>query len=180
MKHLAKDSAFILLSIALAIVIGQLDLIEKLLGASENIRIIGAFVGGLFFTSVFTTVPAIAFLGEISQLEPILIVALIGAAGSVCGDILIFYLFRNHVAKDVDTLIHLSRNHLLNSILHEKAFRWVGILAGALIIASPLPDELGIAMMGLTQMETKNFVPISYTFNFIGIALIGLASRLIG
>ena len=179
MKHVAKDSAFILLSIALALVIGQLDLVEKLLSVSENVRVVGAFVGGLFFTSVFTTAPAIAWLGEISQVEPILIVALIGAAGAVCGDILIFYLFRDHVAKDVDTLIGLSKNNLLKNILHNRAFRWVGILVGALIISSPLPDELGIALMGLTKMEVKNFIPVSFTFNFFGIYLIGLASRLL-
>jgi len=104
---------------------------------SENVRVIGAFVGGLFFTSVFTTAPAIIFLGEIGQVEPILVVALIGAAGAVCGDILLFHLFKNHVAKDVDTLIGLSKNNLLKNILHNRAFRWVGILVGALIISSP-------------------------------------------
>ena len=179
MRHVLKDSSFIILSIALAIVIGRLDLIEKLLSLSENVRVIGAFVGGLFFTSVFTTAPAIIFLGEIGQVEPILVVALIGAAGAVCGDILLFHLFKNHVAKDVDTLIGLSKNNLLKNILHNRAFRWVGILVGALIISSPLPDELGIALMGLTKMEVKSFIPVSFTFNFFGIYLIGLASRLL-
>ena len=179
MRHVLKDSSFIILSIALAIVIGRLDLIEKLLSLSENVRVIGAFVGGLFFTSVFTTAPAIIFLGEIGQVEPILVVALIGAAGAVCGDILLFHLFKNHVAKDVNTLIGLSKNNLLKNILHNRAFRWVGILVGALIISSPLPDELGIALMGLTKMEVKNFIPVSFTFNFFGIYLIGLASRLL-
>jgi len=178
MRHVLKDSSFIILSIALAIVIGRLDLIEKLLSLSENVRVIGAFVGGLFFTSVFTTAPAIIFLGEIGQVEPILVVALIGAAGAVCGDILLFHLFKNHVAKDVDTLIGLSKNNLLKNILHNRAFRWVGILVGALIISS-LPDELGIALMGLTKMEVKSFIPVSFTFNFFGIYLIGLASRLL-
>ncbi len=179
MRHVLKDSSFIILSIALAIVIGRLDLIEKLLSLSENVRVIGAFVGGLFFTSVFTTAPAIIFLGEIGQVEPILVVALIGAAGAVCGDILLFHLFKNHVAKDVNTLIGLSKNNLLKNILHNRAFRWVGILVGALIISSPLPDELGIALMGLTKMEVKSFIPVSFTFNFFGIYLIGLASRLL-
>jgi len=104
---------------------------------------------------------------------------LVHAAGAVCGDILLFHLFKNHVAKDVNTLIGLSKNNLLKNILHNRAFRWVGILVGALIISSPLPDELGIALMGLTKMEVKSFIPVSFTFNFFGIYLIGLASRLL-
>src|SRR3989344_6933746 len=106
MKHVVKDSAIILCSIALAIVIAELNLIEKILLISENVRIIGSFIGGLFFTSIFTAAPAIVFLGEISQVESILIVALIGAVGAVLGDIIIFYLFKNHISDDLNKLIN--------------------------------------------------------------------------
>ena len=92
-----KDSAFLVLSVLLAIAIAELDLVEKFLTISGNIRIIGSFVAGLFFTSAFTTSPAIVLLGEISQIEPIFIVALVGAVGAVCGDLLIFSLFKNHI-----------------------------------------------------------------------------------
>ena len=45
-------------------------------------------------------------------------------------------------------------------------------LTGAIIIASPLPDELGLAMMGLSRVPIAAFIPISYTMNFLGILLI--------
>src|SRR3989338_3230234 len=110
MKHLAKDLAILIFSILFAVIIGRLDLIEKFLSISENVRIAGSFVGGLFFTSIFTTAPAIVFLGEISQIEPVLIVALVGAIGAVCGDLLIFYLFRNHINRDVDEIMKRLKN----------------------------------------------------------------------
>ncbi len=179
MRHAIRDSTIIILSVILAIVIAQLDLIEKLLSISENIRVIGSFVGGLFFTSIFTTAPAIVFLGEISQIEPIFIVALIGAIGAVCGDLLIFYLFRDHVADDLDGLMNRIKNNPIKSLFQNSNLRWIGILAGALIIASPLPDELGIAMMGISRLKLNVFIPISFTFNFLGILAIGFASRLL-
>src|SRR3989344_2742465 len=179
MKHVVKDSAIILCSIALAIVIAELNLIEKLLLISENVRIIGSFIGGLFFTSIFTTAPAIVFLGEISQIEPILIVALIGATGAVCGDLLIFYLFRNHVADDLDELMKRAKNNPLKFWPAHSSFRRISVLVGALIIASPLPDELGIAMMGISRLRLNIFIPISFTFNFLGILAIGFAGRLL-
>lgn len=179
MRHAIKDSIIIILSIVLAIVISKLDLIEKLLSISENIRVVGSFIGGLFFTSVFTTAPAIVFLGEISQVEPIFIVALIGAIGAVCGDLLIFYLFRDHVAGDLDGLMKRVKNNPLKLLSRNSGFRWISILIGAFIIASPLPDELGIAMMGISQLKLKFFIPISLTFNFLGILAIGFASRLL-
>jgi|SRR3989344_2929720 len=179
MRHAIRDSAIIILSIVLAISISKTDLIEKLLSISENIRIAGSFIGGLFFTSVFTTAPAIVFLGEIGQIEPILLVAIIGAIGAVCGDLLIFYLFRNHVTKDLDELMKRVKNNPFKSLAENGSFRWISILTGALIIASPLPDELGIAMMGISGLRLNIFIPISFTFNFLGILAIGFASRLL-
>ena len=180
MKHVVKDSAIILCSIALAIVIAELNLIEKILLISENVRIIGSFIGGLFFTSIFTTAPAIVFLGEISQVESILIVALIGAVGAVLGDIIIFYLFKNHISDDLNGFIAKIKIKPFKTAFDNRGLRWLGVLIGAFIIASPLPDELGIAMMGISKLNTKVFIPISFIFNFIGIFAIGFTSRLIG
>ena len=179
MRHVTRDSAIMVISIVLAIFVSKLDLIEKLLSISENIRIVGSFIGGLFFTSIFTTAPAIVFLGEISQIEPVFIVALIGAIGAVCGDLLIFYLFRNHVANDLDELIKRVKNNPFKSLAGNVRFRWISTLIGAFIIASPLPDELGIAMMGISRLRLNIFIPISFTFNFLGILAIGFAGRLL-
>ena len=180
MRHAVKDSSIILFSIILAIVIAELNLIERLLLISENLRIIGSFIGGLFFTSIFTTAPAIVFLGEISQIEPILIVALVGAAGAVLGDMIIFYLFRNHISDDLNGFIAKIRVTPFKTAFDNRGFRWLGILIGAFIIASPFPDELGIAMMGISKLNTRVFIPISFALNFIGILAVGFTSRLIG
>lgn len=173
------DSLIIVVSVVLAFIISELDLIEKLLGVSEDIRIIGSFIAGLFFTSVFTTAPAIVVLGEISQIEPVFIVALIGAIGAVCGDMIIFHLFRSHVSNDLDAILQKIKRNPFKSILTNKGFCWLGVIVGALIIASPFPDELGIAMMGISRINLKTFIPISFVFNFLGIVVIGYASRLI-
>ena len=50
---------------------------------------------------------------------------------------------------------------------------------GTLVIASPLPDELGVAMLGLAKTDKKSFLIISYLGNFLGILAIGGVARLI-
>ncbi|HEY4520456.1 MAG TPA: hypothetical protein VJJ72_01490 [Candidatus Paceibacterota bacterium] len=179
MAHVIKDASVLLLSVLVAVIIAQLQLIENILLISENIRIVGSFIAGLFFTSVFTTAPAIVALGEISQVEPLFTVAFVGAIGAVCGDILIFYLFKNHVANDLDELIHLTKHKGLKSVFKHKYLKWLVVLCGALIISSPLPDELGIAMMGISRLKFNVFIPLSFSFNFLGILVIGLVSRAI-
>lgn len=177
MKHVVKDMVMLLLSIVLAIIVAELNLVERLLLISENVRIIGSFIAGLFFTSVFTTAPAMVVLGEISQIEPVWIVAIIGAVGAVLGDLLIFYFFKNHVANDLDGLINKAKQSPLKAIFRNKGFRWMGILIGAFIIASPLPDELGIALIGISRISIKKFILISFSFNFLGILTIGFTGR---
>ena len=174
-----KDTALILFSVIIAFGISQLDLIEKIFSISEDIRMIGSFIGGLFFTSIFTTAPAIVLLGEISQVEPLLTVALIGAFGAVIGDLVIFYFFRNHVANDLEALLRYGKRKTLKLVFKNPVIRWFAVIIGALIIASPLPDELGIAMMGISKIKYQTFLPISFVFNFLGILAIGIASRLI-
>ena len=58
-----------------------------------------------------------------------------------------------------------------------KFFRWLTFLVGGLIIASPLPDELGISILGFSKMKVSWFIAISLVFNFIGILLIGVVAR---
>lgn len=177
MKHALRDLLFIFCSIFLAIVLAKLDFVEGVLAFSENIRIAGTFIAGLFFTSLFTTAPATVVLGEISRQEPIFRVAFLGALGALGGDGLIFYFFRNHVANDLEMLIKRTKRNPWRSALKNKTVGWASTLVGALIIASPLPDELGIAMMGLSRINFKVFIPVSFSFNFLGIVFIGWASR---
>lgn len=169
----------ILVSIVFAFIIAELDLVEKIFSISENIRILSSFIAGLFFTSVFTTAPAIVVLGKISQIEPVLLVALFGGMGAVIGDMAIFFVFRNHISGDIDNLLSRLKNDPFRAVTRNRNIRWLGVLIGALIIASPLPDELGIAMMGISRVKFKVFIPVSFLFNSLGIAIIGYAARLI-
>ena len=66
------------------------------------------------------------------------------------------------------------RFHLL---FKRRFFRWITFLAGGLILASPLPDELGVAVLGFSKMRLKYFALLSFVFNFLGIAVIGLVAR---
>jgi hypothetical protein len=57
-------------------------------------------------------------------------------------------------------------------------FRWIAFVLGAVIIASPLPDELGIAILGFARLGSNLFVPLSFVSNFLG--LVAVAYMVIG
>ena len=93
------------------------------------------------------------------------------------GDLIIFLFIRNRLAEDFGYLIQKTSSGRLIAIFKLRIFRWLVPLLGALVVASPLPDELGLAMMGLSKMKTSLFIPVSFVLNATGILIIGLIAK---
>ena len=95
------------------------------------------------------------------------------------GDLIIFRFVRNRFSGHVaEIMTHQSIWRRFHLLFKRRFFRWITFLAGGLILASPLPDELGIAVLGFSKMRLKYFAMLSFVFNFLGIVAIGLVVRL--
>ncbi|MBP9710908.1 MAG: hypothetical protein KBD50_01450 [Candidatus Pacebacteria bacterium] len=176
-----KDLGLLALSILIAIILVRTDALVSILTRTEELEFWGSFVAGLFFTSIFTTAPAIVTLGEIAQVYPIFLTALAGAAGAVVGDLIIFRFVKDRFSDHLMEVFGAQGGRKrLKHLLKIRSFRWLTFLLGGLIIASPLPDELGVALLGFSKMKVSGFIFISFIFNFIGILIIGIAARSFG
>lgn len=176
-KHLFRDACIVVASVFLAIVLVRIGIVHALVALTGDAYILASFVAGTFFTSVFTTAPAIAVLGSLGATYHPLVVALVGGLGALVGDAVIFRFFKKNISQDVGYILTLTHSQKIQRLLELKMFRWFLTSIGALIIASPLPDELGLALLGMSRVPLKFFVPISFTFNVIGIYVIGIVAR---
>src|SRR3989344_1626456 len=173
-NNLIKDVAIVLLSIMLAVLLVKTQALARILTSTKEMEIIGSFIAGMFFTSIFTTVPAIVTLGEIAQANSVILTAFFGGMGAVVGDLIIFRFVRDRFSEDLMALVATkSGKARLKSLFRLKIFRWLTFLIGGIIIASPLPDELGISFLGFSKTKTSLFIPLSFLFNFFGILIIG-------
>lgn len=175
--NLFKDFSIILLSILVAILLVRSGILVETLRYSR-FEFFNSFFSGLFFTSVFTTAPAVANFGTIMREYSIFWTALGGAIGAVLGDIVIFRFIRDRFGDDLIDAIkekHLGRK--TKKMLKLRFVRWSLFLISGMIIASPLPDELGLGLLGFLKMKTSRFIPLSFVFNFIGIIIIGLVAK---
>lgn len=165
-------------SIVIAFFLVSTDAVATFLVSTREMQIVGSFIAGVFFTSVFTTAPSIVALGEISALgSSAWMTAAIGALGAVFGDLILFSIVKDrlseHLASHFRNVKGWSRFSML---MKAKSLRWLSFFIGGLIIASPFPDELGISLLGISKMRTSWFLVLSYAFNFIGIlAIAGIA-----
>lgn len=175
--NLGRDMFFILLSVLVAIFIVRYGVISNFISLVDEGKILGSFLAGVFFTSAFTIAPASIALAELSQTISIIPLAFFGACGAVVGDMILFLFIRDKFADDLTKVLHTYHDKKWTRFFHRKFLKWLTPLIGAIIIASPLPDEVGITMMGFSRINTKMLVAISFVMNFVGILLVAFVAH---
>jgi len=176
-NNLVRDLVLVILSIFVAIILAKTGALQDLITSTQEMRFIGSFIAGIFFVSVFTAAPATVALGEIAQSNSVIVVAILGGLGALIGDLIIFRFVEDRVSEHFSYLIKVSKTERIVSIFKLKLFRWIIPFVGALVIASPLPDEIGVAMLGLSKMKNSYFILLSFLLNSAGILIIGLIAK---
>ena len=175
---LLNDLAIVYASVVIAVLFTQSGALGNILLATKGSLVLGSFVAGIFFTSIFTTIPAIVALGEISIHSSLVVTALAGGAGAVVGDLILFRFVRDRLSEHLmELLAHQGGRRRLRALFHLRYFRFLTFLAGGFIIASPSPDEIGISLLGFSKMKTFYFIILSFCFNAIGIMIVGMTAR---
>lgn len=176
-KYLGRDMFFILISVLFAGVLVRFGVIKNIIGIAEEGKIIGSFLAGVFFTSAFTISPASVAIAELSHTMSMWVLAFCGACGAVVGDMILFLFIRDRFADDLERALRAYHDRKLTRFFHRKFFHWLTPLIGAFIIASPLPDEMGITMLGISKIRTRNLIIISFIMNFAGVLLVALVAH---
>src|SRR3989344_5270297 len=176
-KHIIQDTLLIALSIVVAVFIVRMDIVARLESVLDGFTYLGIFMAGMLFFSAFTAAPSVALLGGFAQEDPVLLVAFVGGLGAVIGDYIIFRFVRDRIAEDLAFLFRSRKRQRFLLIFRTGLFRFLVPFIGALIVASPFPDEIGIAMLGLTRMRAGIFLPLSFFLNSAGIMIVGLVAR---
>lgn len=176
-KHLFNDILFLTVSIGFAVFIVKIGAAREMVAWIGGLKWFGVVFAGAFFTSMFTTAPAIALLSTFAETTPLAALAILGGLGAVCGDYIIFRFAKDRIAQDFKYLLSFSKRDRFPAIFQTRIFRFFVPFLGALIIASPLPDEIGITMLGLSNMKDKIFFPVSFLANGTGIFIIGWIAK---
>ncbi len=169
--ELAKDLFFILIGATIAIILSDIGIIDRIIPLFGN-PAVASFVAGIFFTSAFTIAPASVALGHIALHAPAFTVALWGALGAVCGDLILFYFIRDRFANDVLGSFGSKFMKHFTASFHVGFYKWMAPVLGAVIIASPLPDEFGVTLLGFSKTRTWTLMLVSFIGNLLGIYLI--------
>lgn len=167
-----KHTTLAFLAIAGFVLALDTALVTTSLTYIEKLGIIGMIIAGSMFTSFFTTAPAIVLLITMGDMYSPLTLAFYGAIGSVIGDWIILKVFEEKVAYE---LLPLAKKFHLKTFLRtirKRKYRDLTTILGMITIASPLPDELGIGLLGIAHLPTVSLLIITFLLNAVGILLL--------
>ena len=168
-----KNLTYLWISIIIAILLFKNQSFHSFLLHLGNYGYIGAFIGGILFVSTFTVSIGTVILFNLAEYLNPFEIALIAGIGAVAGDMTIFQFVRiKGLVDEIKHFFHYFGSDKLKHLIHTKYFGWTLPVIGAIIIASPLPDELGIGLMGIAHMKTWKFMIVSFLLNSLGIFIV--------
>jgi hypothetical protein len=194
-----RNTIFFSISLLIAYFLLKNESIWKILYSLGKAGYLGSFFSGLFYAFSLTVALSTTVFYKMGKFFNPFLIALTGAFGSLMGDYLIFRFVRDNLADEIKLLINNTSKKIAytfkksifyklfpfsNLALSEsferiwfkvsrsKKWKFFVSLLGCFLIASPLPDELGIALLGSIKLDSKKFLVFSYVLNFIGIFFI--------
>lgn len=174
-----KNLTLLSIGIIFALFLSRLEGFHSFLLNLGGFGYIGAFLAGILFVSMFTVATGGLILFILAESLHPLEIAILAGIGGVVGDFIIFRFIKDDLIAEITPIYEgIGGNHL-TKILHTKYFSWTFPVIGAIIIASPFPDELGVSLMGIAKMKTYQFLILSFILNATGIFLVVSASLII-
>lgn len=173
-----KNSFLLLVSLVVFFWLAKTPLVDRIIREIGSLGYLGAFITGIFFVSTFTVAPAAVILFHLADTLHPIEVAILAGLGAMVGDYVIFRFMKDKVFEELLPLIRKLHTPKLKLLFKSPYFAWILPVVGAFIIASPLPDEAGVTMLGLSKIKKWQFFLLAFVLNAVGIFLIVSATKL--
>lgn len=165
------------LSIILAYLFFQADFFREVAVKLNSHGYVSILFAGFLFSYGFTAPFAVGFFVSLAPQVNIFLAAPLAGIGAVLSDVLIFRFIRASFRDEFDTLkltfLFQKIRALFDGHLSDRLKRYVLWAVAGFLIASPLPDEFGVSLVGgFTEINQKVFSVISFSLNTFGIFVI--------
>lgn len=167
----------LLCTYAFTYVLFRLGLFDVLPHLLQGYGYITMFAAGLLFSFGFTTPFAIAiFIEMASTVNPVLGASVAGV-GAMASDVLIFKFIRFSFMDEIKRLKRLRVFRWMvkreKEAVPTQIQKYIAWSIAGVIIASPLPDELGVSVLsGDTHVTGKPFAAFCFAMDAVGVLII--------
>jgi hypothetical protein len=147
--------------------------VNGIIDSMTNAGYFYSFLFGALFTFGFSTPIAIGFFVSYAP-SNIFLAAIIGGIGAVIADLTIFKMIRFSFMNEFENLKNekafIKINRMFRLKLSDRIKLYLTFIFAGIVIASPLPDEVGVTMLaGLSRINSYTLAILSFIFNSLGI-----------
>jgi len=165
--------ALLIITFILAYSLFRLGFLDPILGVLISLGYCGAFIVGFLYAYSFTAATAALMLIVLAKRENIIFAGLTGGLGALIGDIVIFLFVRHGFDDEINRLSGEKPFQILRTRSPRIVRKYVLPVMAALLIASPLPTEIGVALLAsMKRVSTRRFTFIAYLLHTTGILII--------
>lgn len=171
--------ALLVSSFCVAAVLFELGIFHAFVENLNGHGYFSTFIGGILFSFGFSAPFGLGILLESGKEVHPLLGAIVGGIGALCTD---FFLFQTARWTSIHDELHRLRDtrvvQYVHGLLHhesisERMREYILWSFAGLLIASPLPDEIGVTLVsGLTEIRLRTFAALCFVLNTIGILII--------
>ena len=179
-RYKYEKICLLFLSILFAYLLFTNDFVFSQITKLNYFGYIGVFFAGILSSFGFTAPFSIGFFIAFEP-ENILLAAILAGLGSVIADLIIFRFVKNYFADEFVLLkkekIFIKFEKFLERDFGTKFVNHLMYVLAGILIATPLPDEIGVAMIaGLTKVNQKFLAIAGFLLHTAFIYLIFLFS----
>lgn len=136
---------------------------------------LAAIFVGILYTSFLTIPFAIIGLYILSEHIDLIPLVLLAGFGSTIGDLIIVKILRQ-LFSSISLAMHIKEKTnwfiMTKKLLKAWHLNTFAVVIGALIVASPFPDEVGLALLGLSGISYTKLMCLVFCLNVVGVLLI--------
>lgn len=169
----ALDLVIILFSGAMLVLLLYFGILANILSVLTQFGMFSQLLAGFLYSSIFTSALSVFMITMLAKNHSALEIAVFGGIGAMFVDLLIFITFRAAYFSHHSPLARSKRfKYFIKTLRRSRIFNILAPIIGLLVIASPLPDELGLAIIGLTKTSYLLVSILTFILNGVGIYII--------
>lgn len=173
LKYHNLITLFLVLIITVALF--KLGILETWAKELEYLGYFGTIILGIFFVSTFTAAPAATMLVLMSENMNIFMVAVFAGLGGAIGDYLIHHFIEDGLVHEIEAVFRKMAGNSwkkFDHIIHTRHFARISLVIGALILVSPIPDEIGLGLMNIYHLGARKLFALTFGLHLIYILIL--------
>ncbi|HKX73411.1 MAG TPA: hypothetical protein VJM32_05325 [Candidatus Saccharimonadales bacterium] len=174
-----KHTTAAVLSVLFFVLVFDTAFMSSIFSYLNSLDYLGGLIAGALSATFITAAPALVLIVGLAQHLDSLALALIVGLGSAIGDMILLLFFEERIFQE---LAPLGRRLKLKRFISRRAGKRKRmsaplLLAGAFVIMTPLPDEIGLGLLGISHFPKVFIFVLCLALNTLGASLLIMAAR---